>query len=117
MKQKIKGNIGEDIAKSYLEDNGYKILELQFHSYYGEVDIIAKKNNRILFTEVKYYKENSLVDPISVITKKKQKRILKTAQYYITKANLEDFEFRFDLITIKNNAIDHHIKNMILVSE
>ncbi len=109
------GNIGEEIAKDYLVEKEYKILERQFHSLFGEIDIIAKESDgTLVFCEVKSYKENSLVNPIFAVNKRKQKRLIKTAEYYIYKMNIEDTALRFDILIIEKEKVKCHLENIIL---
>jgi putative endonuclease len=109
------GDLGEDIAAYYLINNKYKIIKTNFHSLYGEIDIIAEDiiNQQIVFVEVKNYKKNSLVHPVEAISKKKQTKLFKTAKYYLCKFCKEDQAARFDLVVIENNGVGLHLKNII----
>ena len=108
------GNLGESVAQQYLLDNNYEIIEKNFYSLYGEIDLIAHDPvaDQLVFVEVKNYKKNSLLHPLEAITKKKKNRISKTAKYYLLINNLDDCNLRFDLITIENNAVKEHLKEM-----
>ena len=112
---KIIGNIGEEIAKNYLVKKDYTIIARQYYSLFGEIDIITKApNGTLVFCEVKYYKKNSLVHPIHSITKRKQKRILKTAEYYLYKNNIVNNPIRFDILIVEKKIIKYHLENIIL---
>ena len=95
------GDQGEKIAISFLEDKKYKILEKNFRAGRGEIDIIAFKDNIISFVEVKTKKFGDFGDPVTWITKSKQRQIGKIAQAYLIKKNIHDFDCRFDVIAIK----------------
>lgn len=114
---KIKGNIGEEFTCNYLEKNGYTILERNFTSYRGEIDIIALKNNEIIFIEVKTRTQIACGFPSESVTKHKQKQIYKIAEYYLYSKNLLNSKVRFDVIEIylygSNSFKINHIKDVI----
>ena len=94
------GCIGENLARAYLLKKGYRILEQNYKVFFGEIDIIAEKNNCICFVEVKSRKSDKYGSPEEAITYHKQKKIIKVAQLYIKKKRIEDKYFRFDVITL-----------------
>lgn len=104
------GNKGEDIAAEYLEDNGCEILERKFRfEKIGEIDIIARKSEYILFVEVKNRETTRYGGAIYSITSRKKNTIRKIASYYLLKnphINTKQNVFRFDLITIDDGKID-----------
>lgn len=107
------GRIGEDTASRFLENSEYLILAQNFKSKFGEIDVIAKsKSGIICFIEVKHYNKNSPINPLQVITAKKQHRILTTARLYISKHYLDEFQYRFDLIIVENSIVSKHLKNI-----
>ncbi len=106
MDNKKKGNFGEDLARVFLVKKGYKILEIQYLTPMGEIDIIAKDKDTIVFVEVKYRKSTKNGMPLESITKAKQQKIIKTAYYYITKNKIKG-NMRFDAIGILNEEITH----------
>ncbi|MDR1066943.1 MAG: YraN family protein [Clostridiales bacterium] len=109
------GAVGEDLAARFLLGSGYKILETQFRSPYGEIDIIAKDDDYIVFVEVKYRATIAFGSPGAAVTKSKREKIIKTAMSYISKN--PDENFRFDVIEIqKYNFMNiEHIKNAFTV--
>lgn len=109
-KRKI-GGIYECKAIELLKKNGYEILELNYYSKYGEIDIIAKKDNCLLITEVKYRNTKKFGIGIESITKTKLKRIYNTAMEYISKKNLQDVEIRFDSICFFKDDVSW-VKNL-----
>jgi putative endonuclease len=108
--QKTKGNSGEEIAEKYLVAQGTAIIERQFHSKNGEIDLIADDQGTLLFIEVKHYKKNSLKNLYAAIPKSKQQKIIKTAQWYMLKTGLGNSPTRFDVILIEDGQIIEHIK-------
>ena len=105
-----KGRIGEEKAVKYLKHRLYKILEINYSKSIGEIDIIAKKGSYIVFVEVKYREDITKGYPREAVTKYKQDKIKKTALYYITENDIKENDYRFDVIEILGNKIEH-IKN------
>lgn len=112
------GRIGENIACKFLDKNNYKILKRNYHTLYGEIDIIATDDSFIIFTEVKLRKFNSKISGLEAVDIKKQEKILKTAMIYLEENNIK-LQPRFDVIELtyylKNNSKVlkevNHIKN------
>jgi len=111
-----KGKKSEEIALSYLEKNGFSIIDQNWHSgRYGEIDIITKdlKTKEIVFIEVKS-RYSSLEEAKELVTKNKQKQIFKLANIYIHLNKLEEKPCRFDVIAIKmsrDKVLLEHIRN------
>lgn len=100
------GKEKERLAEAYLKKQGYQILERNFSSRYGEIDIIAKDGVYLVFLEVKYRKTRSGGYPAEAVDSKKRQRICRTAQYYLYKKQLpESTPCRFDVAAILGNEI------------
>ncbi|WP_281951510.1 YraN family protein [Nitrosophilus kaiyonis] len=82
---KKKGNIAEDLACEFLENNGFKIVERNFYSKFGEIDIIVQKDKVLHFIEVK---SGENFEPIYNITFKKLEKIIKTINYFLMIKNI-----------------------------
>lgn len=95
------GKFGENIATLYLLFHGYTILDRNFRSRFGEIDIIARKRNLIVFVEVKARGKKSLATPGSYVDEIKQQKIIKTAQLYILYKKIDGAEMRFDVIEVR----------------
>lgn len=108
MDNKKKGSYGENLAKEFLLNKGYTILETNYYTKSGEIDIIAKDDNIIVFVEVKYRKSAKRGLPLESINEKKQSKIIKTAYHYILENEIKD-SMRFDAIGILNKEITHII--------
>ncbi|HHI87563.1 MAG TPA: YraN family protein [Candidatus Cloacimonetes bacterium] len=109
---------GEDTAAQFLEHKGYNIIERNYHSPYGEIDIICKKDDLLILVEVKARKSHAYGAALDAITEQKREKIIKTAYHYLTKREL-DIPIRFDVITLEydNKRKDYelkHIKNAFL---
>ena len=105
------GNAGEEAARSYLKRRFYKILDLQYKSRFGEIDIIAKKKDIIAFVEVRTRSRNYKISPADSVGKAKQNRIIKTALCYIAEKRIE-LQPRFDIIEVITDPVNHRIINI-----
>lgn len=103
------GKLAEDNAVLYLRKKHYKILERNYACRAGEIDIIAKHGDTFVFIEVKKRADTKVGRPEEYVTYSKQKKIILCAQMYIYKNNLEDKKFRFDVIAITGEEIEHII--------
>lgn len=90
------GKMGEDYTAEHLRKNGYKILSRNFHSRFGEIDIIASKDKYIVFVEVKARSVKAIASPFEFVTKSKQNKIILTAKYYLL-SHRAQLQPRFDV--------------------
>ena len=95
------GNIAEDRAVEFLENNGYEIIDRNFYTKFGEIDIIAKKDNILHFIEVKSGKN---FESIYNITPTKMKRIINSINVYLK--NKSNYPYQIDAITIDNGKLE-----------
>ena len=110
------GNTGEDIATEYLEKQGYIILERNFYCKQGEIDIIAKDKNEVVFVEVKSRSNVGYGLPSEAVTKQKIKHLCRAARYFLYKNKMFNEFIRFDVveILIKSGKFNvNHIKQII----
>lgn len=109
MYDKNKGYEYEKIAKNYLLDKGYVILEENFNCRFGEIDVIAVKDERLHFVEVKGRLNTEHGYPREAVNKQKQKRIISAAKYYFMLKGTDDMFCQFDVIEIiiADNEINH----------
>ena len=113
-KNKITGNRGEIIACRYLEKYNYKVICKNFSCNYGEIDIIFKDKNEIVFVEVKTRNNVNCGFPAEAVNYYKQKHIFNTAKYFLYINGLLNSFVRFDIIEIylmSKKPIINHIKN------
>lgn len=114
--KKETGNIGEDYAVKYLKKHGCKILTRNYRKKYGEIDIVAKSGDYILFVEVKTRHNNPYTQPYEAVDFRKQKKIIITSSAYLSEFKLDSF-CRFDVceVFVDENTLklDHinYIKN------
>jgi putative endonuclease len=109
--KKVLGNIGEIKSCEYLESSGYLILEKNFRCAFGEIDIIARREDAICFVEVKTRANSSYGEPQEALNPAKTGRIRNTASYYLGLKNLNSFEVSFDVISIKVSAKKLHLQH------
>lgn len=94
-----RGEYGEKIAMAHLREKGYVILEMNWRSNHLEIDIIAAKDNKIVFVEVKTRRNTEYSTPTSSVDRKKINNIVRAANSYIIQKDTE-LEPRFDIITV-----------------
>ena len=109
---------GEELAVEYLSDNGYIILERDWHSKHRDIDIIAYQDDCIVFIEVKTRRNRDFSDPQNAVNYQKRKNLLRAINHYINYRRT-DKPWRFDVITIvgelgSQNPEINHIKNFSL---
>lgn len=120
--QKI-GELGEDIACKYLAKHEYRILERNYTKKWGEIDIVAQKNNKIYFVEVKSQNQvdvtHETIRPEENMHPKKLQRLSRTIQTYVLEKTIGEVDWQFDLIVVllnenKKTAHVRRIENIIL---
>lgn len=104
-----KGDIGESLAEQYLLDKGYEILETKYKNKIGEIDIIAKDGNRIVFVEVKARATARFGYPREAVDYRKQQKIQMVANIYLKSHKLFGCYTRYDVIEILAGKITHLI--------
>ena len=106
------GHKGEDMAAEYLQQEGYCILERNWTNMgRKEIDIIAVKDEVVVFVEVKTRRVGSASTPISAVDGRKQHRIILAADSYL-KANRIDFNCRFDVVCIVYNNESSRVEHI-----
>jgi len=102
-KQSNKGKQAENIACEHLIKNGLKLIDKNFNSRYGEIDLIMQHKNTLVFVEVRYRKNADYGGAKASITPGKQSKVRKTALYYMQLKGRE-FESRIDVVAITETA-------------
>lgn len=106
MNTRASGTEYENIAADYLSNNGYTIIDRNFRCKIGEIDIIARDGSYLVFVEVKYRKSSEKGDPTLAVDYRKQRKISRTADYYLMKNKLNaDTSVRFDVVSILGSDI------------
>ena len=104
MNSKKTGTAYEIIAADYLKERGVQIIEMNYRISRGEIDIIGKEKDTLIFIEVKYRKNASFGQPWEAISVEKQKRICYIAKQYLMKYKWK-WQIRFDVISICGSEI------------
>lgn len=112
------GRLGESIAVTFLVEKGYTILEKNWRSPYGEIDLIVQCNDVIAFIEVKTRASKSLGPPEISITARKEEHMRSAAEYYIQQHPQLNQDWRIDVVTIQFHAgnsapLIDHFENVI----
>ena len=105
------GKIGEQYAKKFLIKKKYKFITSNYHSRFGEVDLIFLDNQELVFVEVKTIRSIVFGDGIDALTNKKKEKLIKTSLYFLNTASKKQFRsWRIDLISVKLNYLNEIIK-------
>lgn len=109
------GKQGEDLAVDHLLGRGFEIIVRNYRQKTGEIDIIARDREWLVFVEVKTRKSTCFGQPFEAVTKKKQSQICRVALDYMSRNKLLDQPARFDVISILINkngkAVIEHLAN------
>ncbi|RBP41147.1 YraN family protein [Garciella nitratireducens] len=108
------GKMGEREAAKFLKKKGYHIIQSNFRCRFGEIDLIARHKDTLVFIEVKTRKNNLYGTPGQAVNKTKQKKIVKTALYYLKRNDLYDENVRFDIVEVWQH--DHKVKSIHVIS-
>lgn len=101
------GRRAEKSAERLLKRSGYRMLERNYQCRYGEIDLIAKDAQSLVFVEVRYRKNRSFGGAAISITRQKRLRITRTARHYLQcHPEFADDPARFDVITIEGDGTD-----------
>lgn len=108
------GMIGEQVAVDFLTQKGYTVMKRNYHSRYGEIDIIVRNLEYIVFVEVKTRNETSDYRPAEAVNKSKQKKLWRTALLYLT-SEPQDLQPRMDVVEVtlsKGTKLPVHIEHL-----
>ena len=114
---KVIGNEGENKALEFLLHNGYELLHKNWRTRFGEIDIIVKKDNLIVFVEVKSLPKGNLDYLSKVLNKDKQERIIKTSKrFLLNNRQYSNSYIRYDVIVIDMPGMSevYHIENAFM---
>jgi len=107
-----KGQLGEDVASAFLRDKGYEIIERNWRIGEGEIDIIAKTAQTIVFVEVKTAYSDKFGDPLEWVNSAKQRQIGKMAAVWIERHKVENCWFRFDVLALTKKDNGFQVKHI-----
>ncbi|MBI1818996.1 MAG: YraN family protein [Nitrospirae bacterium] len=99
MKSLEYGREAETYAASYLKQKGYKIVEKNYKTRFGEIDLIATDRNTLVFLEIKARQNDHFGGPAGAVTRTKRQKIVKMAKFYLMSKKIER-DIRFDVLLI-----------------
>jgi len=112
--KQILGKEGERIAERYLKKKGYRLVERNYRCPVGELDLIALDRRVIVFVEVKTRTDDRFGGPLESVHWRKQQKMIKAAQFFLSQQRLHQREARFDVIGISfvdREPVVEHIQN------
>ena len=95
------GKFGEDLAKSFLEKRGYQIIYRNYFTEYGEIDLIASKNDRLYFVEVKTRSTKKFGNPEEAVTQQKLAHMIDSARAFLQSHPEFEVDWQVDVIAIQ----------------
>lgn len=99
------GEATEKLAAEYLKEQGLKLVGQNFHSRFGELDLIMMDNENLVFVEVRYRRSNNFGSGAETITASKQSKLMKTASVYLQQhAKMNQYPARFDVVSISGSV-------------
>ena len=107
MNTRTVGRRGEDVAVDYLISQGYKILNRNYSCKIGEIDVVAWDGEFVVFIEVKARADTSFGMPREAVNWRKQKTIIKVAEYWLYKNKRTGVPVRFDVVEILDGNVSH----------
>lgn len=103
------GNAAEDVALRYLETRGLHLVTRNFRCRGGELDLILRDNEYLVFVEVRSRRSSQFGTPAESVTRTKQQRLLRAAAFYLQRQNL-DLPCRFDVVAILQTETEPQIE-------
>ena len=109
---KLLGSRGEDLAVKFLKKKGYRILDRNFRTPLGEIDVIAEDRNTLVFVEVKTRTDDSFGRPFEAVTFRKKEKLRKAALSYL-KSSRKEMASRFDVLSIEVRGGESRIEHIV----
>ncbi|MGN0822396.1 MAG: YraN family protein [Candidatus Gallimonas sp.] len=106
VRAKVLGRRGEALVCKYLKKRGYRILERNYRTPFGEADLVAQKDDEIVFVEVKARESDAFGLPVEAVTRAKQRRYFDIAKYYCLGLGKEA-PVRFDVASVWEGEIEY----------
>jgi len=103
-----KGREYEKLAEKFLLDNNYHVLERNWTAGHKEIDLIARKDNTIVFVEVKGGGSKKYGHPSGWVDRRKRNNLISAAEQYIIAHDYRNYDYRFDLITFYEGKLEHY---------
>lgn len=113
------GKEGERLAEDFLRNKGYKLVERNFRCPAGELDLIALDGRVIVFVEVKTRSGDRFGGPLEAVPPRKQRKMIESAQFFLSQKKLHHREARFDVVGISRagaRPVVEHVENAFELS-
>lgn len=101
MKTRATGQLGEKLAQDFLKERGYQIVETNYRSRDGEVDIIVSKGGTLVFVEVRTKSSRTFGSPEESVTTRKKQKLVLVAQDYVQTHDMQGFPWRIDFVAVE----------------
>ncbi len=98
------GKTGEEIACDFLYKKGFQIIEKNYYCHWGEIDVIAKKNDKIHFVEIKTRVGTRKGEPYESVNRQKLRKLMRAIQFYLLNRRLKNYKLCLDVISIVLNS-------------
>lgn len=108
------GQEGEDLAAGFLRKKGYRLIQRNYRCKTGEVDLIVLDRRVVVFVEVKTRSDHSFGSPFEAVEARKQRKMIRAAQYFLHEKKLDQRDARFDVVGISwqgGRPVVEHIEN------
>lgn len=116
MDRKKLGQLGEELAEKHLVSLGYQVIEKNYQTPLGEIDLIAWHKGDLVFIEVKTRSSNLYGTAADAITTIKQKRLYRLANYYLQRKSLREIPCRFDVVLLQADK-NYQVKKIELICQ
>jgi putative endonuclease len=104
--RKTLGDLGEQLAKNYLKKKGYKLIEANYRCHSGEIDIIARHKDCLVFMEVRTKSTTDYGTPEESLSATKQRHMIKSAYHYLQNHRNLPENWRVDLVAVELDALN-----------
>lgn len=108
MHNRSKGDLYESKTITYIENLNFFVLDRNYYSRFGEIDIVAKDQNTLVFIEVKYRMNGSYGHPSESITYYKRRNMVNTAMWYMKDKRINECSIRFDVAVWHKGKIEYY---------
>jgi len=114
-----RGRCGEEMARAFLVGQGYAVLSLNWRCRYGELDIVCRSQQTVVFVEVKTRNTSTLETPAEALTHRKQSKLIRSASLFLSQHKMWHLQSRFDLVSVffqTHHCQVDHVPNAFSVS-
>lgn len=103
------GAVGEALAAEYLRKKGYEVLEANYHHVHREIDLVVRKEDCVVFVEVKTRSADAILDAPLAVGRRKQMFLFSAASRFLAQRRVGNCEVRFDIVWVETDEAGMHI--------